>query len=90
MKYKLVYKGVEGMKKSKVMLLVVAIALVLVVAALVLAGPGGALGRLGALSSISAPAASQTMYVCPMHPEVTSSRPGNCPKCGMKLVLKAS
>ena len=27
-----------------------------------------------------------TSYVCPMHPEVTSSEPGTCPKCGMKLV----
>lgn len=25
-------------------------------------------------------------YTCPMHPEVHSPRPGNCPKCGMKLV----
>jgi FtsP/CotA-like multicopper oxidase with cupredoxin domain len=25
-------------------------------------------------------------YVCPMHPEVTASQPGTCPKCGMKLV----
>jgi FtsP/CotA-like multicopper oxidase with cupredoxin domain len=25
-------------------------------------------------------------YVCPMHPEVTSSEPRTCPKCGMKLV----
>jgi hypothetical protein len=25
-------------------------------------------------------------YVCPMHPEVTSSAPGLCPKCNMKLV----
>lgn len=27
-------------------------------------------------------------YVCPMHPEVTSSTPGTCPKCNMKLVPK--
>jgi FtsP/CotA-like multicopper oxidase with cupredoxin domain len=25
-------------------------------------------------------------YVCPMHPEVTSTEPGTCPKCGMKLI----
>lgn len=26
-------------------------------------------------------------YACPMHPEVKSSRPGKCPKCGMALRL---
>ena len=31
-------------------------------------------------------AASGTLYDCPMHPEVTSSAPGKCPKCGMALV----
>ena len=28
-----------------------------------------------------------TNYTCPMHPEVTSDRPGQCPKCGMNLQL---
>ena len=28
----------------------------------------------------------QTIYTCPMHPEIKSGKPGNCPKCGMKLV----
>ncbi len=27
-----------------------------------------------------------TTYTCVMHPEIHSSKPGNCPKCGMKLV----
>lgn len=26
-----------------------------------------------------------TKYGCPMHPEVTSDKPGQCPKCGMNL-----
>jgi multidrug efflux pump subunit AcrA (membrane-fusion protein) len=26
------------------------------------------------------------VYTCPMHPEVKSDKPGDCPKCGMKLV----
>jgi hypothetical protein len=28
------------------------------------------------------------LYSCPMHPEVTSDKPGRCPKCGMKLTKK--
>lgn len=28
------------------------------------------------------------MYVCPMHPEVMSDKPGSCPKCGMNLKPK--
>jgi len=27
-------------------------------------------------------------YTCPMHPEVVKDNPGDCPKCGMKLVEK--
>jgi hypothetical protein len=27
-------------------------------------------------------------YTCPMHPEVISDKPGDCPKCGMALVEK--
>jgi hypothetical protein len=29
---------------------------------------------------------SSAVYTCPMHPEVTSAVPGQCPKCGMNLV----
>jgi heavy metal-binding protein len=27
-------------------------------------------------------------YVCPMHPDVQSKKPGKCPKCKMKLEKK--
>lgn len=29
-----------------------------------------------------------SLYTCPMHPEVTSDKPGKCPKCEMDLVKK--
>lgn len=28
---------------------------------------------------------SETIYTCPMHPEIRQPSPGNCPKCGMLL-----
>ncbi len=31
------------------------------------------------------PAATGSVYTCPMHPEVRQDHPGNCPKCGMTL-----
>src|SRR6516162_8793233 len=31
------------------------------------------------------PPAGKRSYTCPMHPEVVSDKPGNCPKCGMTL-----
>lgn len=29
------------------------------------------------------------IYTCPMHPDVISDKPGQCPKCGMDLELKS-
>jgi len=31
---------------------------------------------------------AKVQYTCPMHPEVITDKPGNCPKCGMALVEK--
>jgi len=30
--------------------------------------------------------AASERYICPMHPEVISDKPGKCPKCGMNLI----
>ena len=38
--------------------------------------------------SASATTPMVTTYTCTMHPEVTSDKPGSCPKCGMALVTK--
>jgi hypothetical protein len=32
------------------------------------------------------PSAGRAVYTCPMHPDVRSDKPGDCPRCGMKLV----
>lgn len=40
-----------------------------------------------ALPGTETPAAS--LYVCPMHPQITSATPGSCPICGMALVARS-
>src|SRR5207253_1971683 len=30
--------------------------------------------------------APATSFACPMHPDITATEPGTCPKCGMKLL----
>src|SRR3954451_23466248 len=50
------------------------------------AGPlvGGRVAR-GGSDPPAAAAAARPSFVCPMHPEVTSSSPGDCPICRMAL-----
>lgn len=28
----------------------------------------------------------EKVYVCPMHPDVKQTEPGDCPDCGMRLI----
>ena len=45
----------------------------------------GCCGGSKADSRVTVPRAGAGKYVCPMHPEVQSDKPGDCPKCGMAL-----
>ncbi len=67
--------------------------LALVLAAAVVAAGVGAAWFYSRSSSPSASATAENKgsYYCPMHPDMKSDRPGNCPICSMKLVpLEAS
>jgi protein SCO1 len=52
-----------------------------------LAQPAFAQQKTGQKKTVSR---NSTLYVCPMHPEVTARRRGRCPKCGMNLVVKTN
>jgi len=39
-------------------------------------------------NSVEQTKTAKVVYTCTMHPEVTSDKPGKCPKCGMDLVKK--
>lgn len=41
-------------------------------------------------TSVESATAKSEVYTCPMHPEIQSDKTGDCPKCGMKLVLMDS
>ncbi len=37
---------------------------------------------------ITTPKQGSMIYTCPMHSKVAQTEPGQCPRCGMKLVPK--
>ncbi len=42
----------------------------------------------GATASVAQ--SEETIYTCPMHPDIRVNEPGNCPICGMELVVAKS
>lgn len=70
---------------------IAALVAVTMVACLALAGCSDGSQKATPEQSTNQPAqkSGQTVqYTCPMHPEVVQDKPGDCPKCGMKLVEK--
>lgn len=48
--------------------------------------PAGHVGHSEAKPAEENATAAPGPYACPMHPKVTSDKPGTCPLCGMSLV----
>ena len=69
---------------------VVAILAALTVTTLALAGCTGSGKTDTSRQSSNQPVQGEktVRYTCSMHPEVVQDKPGDCPKCGMKLVEK--
>ena len=44
--------------------------------------------RSGHKDNVSGSMSASSRYTCPMHPEIISNKPGDCPKCGMSLEPK--
>jgi multidrug efflux pump subunit AcrA (membrane-fusion protein) len=74
-------------KRSRVVTLVIAAGSIVAIAACISActrTPSEPASS--AVGATTGSGAEKTLYTCGMHPEVIQDKPGNCPKCGMKLV----
>jgi len=62
---------------KKLLVTIIAIAIVIIAIFLIL-------GNYRPNTTVKSP--SSVIYTCPMHPQITSDKPGSCPICGMDLV----
>ena len=70
---------------------IAALAAVTVIASLALAGCTGSTQKdttEQSTNQTSQKSGQIVQYTCSMHPEIVQDQPGDCPKCGMKLVEK--
>jgi hypothetical protein len=65
------------------------VALGLLLAPIALSIPAQAKPTQAAPAKPGAKTTKKTVYVCPMHSDVVSLKPGKCPKCKMTLVKKS-
>ena len=74
------------MKFKKLPAILMAIITLMLISAYIM--PSADISGVVNLSDSTVTDSSKVTYTCPMHPEVISDNPGQCPKCGMDLIKK--
>ena len=83
----------DGKRRQTPLLSGISVVVLLLLAGLVLGGVAcsasgpAETGTPAEKSAVQQQSQEETVYTCPMHPEVRQSEPGKCPKCKMDLVL---
>lgn len=73
----------ENNNKKTVKIIIVVLVILVVIS-------GGFWGYTHFIKSKSSEVTQSQVYTCPMHPQIVSDHPGQCPICGMDLVLKSN
>jgi len=80
------------MKNKKFFAILLAAIMLTIISAFILPAANinatAGINSISALSDSSVTDFAKVTFTCPMHPEVTSDKPGTCPKCGMDMIIK--